>query len=301
MTAPMRAAWPRLCWRRFPFSWIDERNIPAGAPWELALEEAIKACAVFVVIMTPEARDSQWVSNECNLAAKLGKTQIPLLLRGEPFMRYLSRHHIQVEPDVPPPASLMQRLREFLAPQHTLPYNLALVKKAGVMDVLQAHPNVESLLRYYLSLMEAHAWDPRLLELLDLRLDSNLPVPWVPEVLAEMVRKALRDSYLAPVVQAWTGQEAEVKPLTALRAGEGVTVLQPSAEIRKLHSTMLNPAVAIEARAEAGRRLGAFDQRRGVAVRGDLPDIDWVEIPGGPFAYQHGQQVEVERFFIARY
>ena len=60
---------------------------------------------------------------------------------------------------------------------------------------------------------------------------------------------------------------------------------------------------APEARAAVGRALGRleWDDRKGVGVSDGLPDIDWVEIPGGAFLYQDGERREIDTFWIARY
>ncbi|MBA3534929.1 MAG: SUMF1/EgtB/PvdO family nonheme iron enzyme [Ardenticatenales bacterium] len=50
--------------------------------------------------------------------------------------------------------------------------------------------------------------------------------------------------------------------------------------------------------------MGLFDtdDRPGVGLRADgLPDIVWVEIPGGEFIYQEGEKREVATFWMARY
>ena len=47
-------------------------------------------------------------------------------------------------------------------------------------------------------------------------------------------------------------------------------------------------------------RLG--DPRPGVGLdENGLPDIDWVEIPAGPFIYQDGETRELPGFLISRY
>ncbi len=60
-----------------------------------------------------------------------------------------------------------------------------------------------------------------------------------------------------------------------------------------------------EARAALGRAVGKLDldDRRGVGLRQDgLPDIDWVEIPGGEFLYGEEKELrELPTFWIARY
>jgi formylglycine-generating enzyme required for sulfatase activity len=59
-----------------------------------------------------------------------------------------------------------------------------------------------------------------------------------------------------------------------------------------------------EARAAIGRALGrlGIDDRPGVGLLADgLPDINWVDIPGGEFHYQDGERRPCEGFLIARY
>ena len=58
-----------------------------------------------------------------------------------------------------------------------------------------------------------------------------------------------------------------------------------------------------EGRAAVGRAMGrlGLDLRKGVGLRGDgVPDIDWVQIPGGTFKYQ-GKREALEEFEMARY
>lgn len=56
-------------------------------------------------------------------------------------------------------------------------------------------------------------------------------------------------------------------------------------------------------RAKAGQRLADLgDPRSGVGLRPDrLPDIDWVEVPGGEFLYQDDKQSSLPTFHISRY
>ncbi|MFP4324181.1 MAG: formylglycine-generating enzyme family protein [Anaerolineales bacterium] len=58
------------------------------------------------------------------------------------------------------------------------------------------------------------------------------------------------------------------------------------------------------ARFRAGHRLNALgDPRPGVGLRpDDVPHIEWVEVPGGEYIYQAGEQYhELPTFYIARY
>jgi hypothetical protein len=62
--------------------WIDDR-IDYGEDWWREIVRAIKLCAVFVVVMTPESGESRWVQREVTLADELRKPTFPLLLAGD--------------------------------------------------------------------------------------------------------------------------------------------------------------------------------------------------------------------------
>ena len=65
--------------------WYDH-ELAAGDRWHRVIEERINGCAALVVVMTPEARDSDWVNNEIIHARELGKPIAPLLLSGHRFV-----------------------------------------------------------------------------------------------------------------------------------------------------------------------------------------------------------------------
>ncbi|MBC7813516.1 MAG: PD40 domain-containing protein [Burkholderiales bacterium] len=67
--------------------WIDD-HIDYGDSWERVIFKAIDDCAAFLVIMTPEAYESDWVLRECQYAERRKKPQYPILLSGEVFPRY---------------------------------------------------------------------------------------------------------------------------------------------------------------------------------------------------------------------
>lgn len=57
--------------------WVDVENMPSEAAWVRAIETAITECAVFVLIMTSNARAAEWVEREALLAMRLNK---PILI-----------------------------------------------------------------------------------------------------------------------------------------------------------------------------------------------------------------------------
>jgi hypothetical protein len=68
--------------------WFDE-HIEYGVNWETAIFRAIDACAAFVVLMSPDSMNSDWVQRECAYADRRRKPAFPVLLAGEEFPRFM--------------------------------------------------------------------------------------------------------------------------------------------------------------------------------------------------------------------
>jgi hypothetical protein len=49
--------------------WLDDR-IDFGNRWWRTIVRAIRACAAFVVVMTPDSEESEWVEREVHLALR---------------------------------------------------------------------------------------------------------------------------------------------------------------------------------------------------------------------------------------
>jgi TIR domain len=64
--------------------WIDnEKLIPGTAVWEEEVAKAIKIASGIVVVLSPEAKSSKWVSREITLADQNEKLIVPVLIRGD--------------------------------------------------------------------------------------------------------------------------------------------------------------------------------------------------------------------------
>jgi hypothetical protein len=61
--------------------WLDQLDIPAGSRWDSEVQIALAKCAIFMVILTPEAMDSQTVNDEIGYAIDSGKRILPVLLQ----------------------------------------------------------------------------------------------------------------------------------------------------------------------------------------------------------------------------
>jgi formylglycine-generating enzyme required for sulfatase activity len=69
--------------------WIDNDELRAGDEWWESIVRALRAAAAFVVVMSPDSRQSRWVQREILLAEKWDKPSFPLLLEGENFEIYV--------------------------------------------------------------------------------------------------------------------------------------------------------------------------------------------------------------------
>ena len=67
--------------------WMDETKLVPSERWWTRIEQNVKTCAAFVIIMSPEAKDSDWVEREILVAEKTKKPIFPVLLAGEAWSR----------------------------------------------------------------------------------------------------------------------------------------------------------------------------------------------------------------------
>lgn len=63
--------------------WTDESLTPGTPSWQSAIEEALENAGGVVVLLSPDARKSQWVANELSFASAQGVSIFPVLVRGE--------------------------------------------------------------------------------------------------------------------------------------------------------------------------------------------------------------------------
>jgi hypothetical protein len=79
--------------------WIDREGITGGARWEEMIEQAIAACDLFLVVVTPYSNASNWVTRETIRAEQLKKYRVPVLLEGELPLRLLELQYVDFRGD----------------------------------------------------------------------------------------------------------------------------------------------------------------------------------------------------------
>lgn len=72
--------------------WLDrEALVPGTDRWKQSVEEAIEAAEVVIVVLTPNAKASRWVSLEISYATEFGRPVLPWLVDGD------VRHAVPIE------------------------------------------------------------------------------------------------------------------------------------------------------------------------------------------------------------
>jgi hypothetical protein len=101
--------------------WFD-RDIYTGDRWDEVIRTKVDSCAALIVVMTPSADSSEWVSRELTRAASQQKRVFPLLLQGEPFFRLGDIQYEDVTDERMPSEHLVNTLRRLVdAPSGPMP------------------------------------------------------------------------------------------------------------------------------------------------------------------------------------
>jgi len=66
-------------------TWIDNDRLEPGVDWRQEIDDSIKGAKSIVAIMSPEARESEYVTYECAYAWGCGVNLIPVMLRETPL------------------------------------------------------------------------------------------------------------------------------------------------------------------------------------------------------------------------
>jgi hypothetical protein len=93
--------------------WIDDR-IDYGENWLDTMFQAVVECAAFVVVMTPEARQSRWVQREVAWADEREKKFFPVLLNGDNWPIFVLTQYADVSDGSLPDPGFIQELSEYV-------------------------------------------------------------------------------------------------------------------------------------------------------------------------------------------
>ena len=78
--------------------WYDLSGLDVGTRWGRDIQDAIEQCQCFVVVLSPNSVDSEWVEKEFMYANSLKKRIIPLLYQPcKAPMWFINLHFIDVQ------------------------------------------------------------------------------------------------------------------------------------------------------------------------------------------------------------
>jgi hypothetical protein len=95
--------------------WIDDR-IDYGDRWWRTIVGAIEECGAFVVVMSPDSEQSEWVEREILIAQREHKPIFPLLLGGKVFSLLITTQSVNVTDGAMPPDDFYQGLARLIPP-----------------------------------------------------------------------------------------------------------------------------------------------------------------------------------------
>lgn len=99
--------------------WMDESALLASERWWHRIEENVRACSAFIVIMSDESANSDWVERELLLAERLRKPIFPILIEGEPWSRLANIQYVPMVENAtgPLPFDLVDGLTRYVTPR----------------------------------------------------------------------------------------------------------------------------------------------------------------------------------------
>ncbi|MBN1450792.1 MAG: TIR domain-containing protein [Anaerolineales bacterium] len=98
--------------------WIDHR-IDYGSQWPKVIQEQLDSCGAFIVVVSENAYESEWVQNEVARAKRKGKPFFPLLLSGDPWITVETTQYVDVKDGSLPPIKFYEELSN-IVPQTLL-------------------------------------------------------------------------------------------------------------------------------------------------------------------------------------
>ena len=94
--------------------WLDNK-IDYGDQWTREIEENLKKCQVFLLVMSPSSKESDWVQRELTFAQDLKKPIFPLLLAGERWFQVINIQMTDVQGGKLPPDIFFNKVRSKLS------------------------------------------------------------------------------------------------------------------------------------------------------------------------------------------
>ena len=103
-------------------TWMDQGMLQAGEDWSLKIDEAITAAYAMIVILSPDATGSQYVTYEWSFALGVGLPVIPVLCAPtDPHPRLSRLHFLDFVASAPPWPALFSAVRAAIGERPVVP------------------------------------------------------------------------------------------------------------------------------------------------------------------------------------
>lgn len=123
--------------------WIDHR-IDFGSRWTAEIEKAIDTCDAYIVVMSEDAKKSEWVQREVIHAERRRKPFFPLLLSGEFWFSLGDIQYVDITNGTLPPEKFYRRL-EKVTPRKKIEktvHPIAVIKQEPKLPKLFIDPKI---------------------------------------------------------------------------------------------------------------------------------------------------------------
>lgn len=124
--------------------WMDEARLSSGARWWKDIEKNIDTCAALVVVMSPNAYESDWVEREILRAEQRKKPICPVLLAGDAWSRLANLQYEDMREGLRArlSAQFIEALRSSIEPR---PHPRAIALTIQQSDILEFDADVVAL------------------------------------------------------------------------------------------------------------------------------------------------------------
>ncbi|QPC84538.1 SUMF1/EgtB/PvdO family nonheme iron enzyme [Phototrophicus methaneseepsis] len=308
--------------------WIDRIGIEYGVDWWDAIVDGLNNCSAFIVVMTPESRQSSWVKREVFLALqKLDhkKAIFPLLLDGDNWELFVTTQFADVRDGSLPDGNFLKRVA-----QHVTPKGKGVNQSSLTPEKQAVQPSTSSVPRFDMvqaiadfgRAFRAQKWSEAINILGRIRASGEDPRPFNPDDFEQKVQAAIAEEQhqreqaehetecqrLYGRVQTM----AEYADATTMWA-ELQTVWQIcpdydpddiAARVRPQHAdSLLHEGDRVRAENRPPQRARAIATADAVrAIIGD--PFEWCDVTVGEFIYGTGetqQRLTLPAFAIAKY
>lgn len=124
--------------------WLDQLDIPAGDRWDLAVEEALKACPCLLIVLSPASVDSHNVMDEVSFALGVKKKIVPVRYRDCDIPFRLQRlQYIDFTVDYDNGFSRLLKVLNVVQPSQTSPQHSTLTAPIFEQERQAAHAGAE--------------------------------------------------------------------------------------------------------------------------------------------------------------